>query len=400
MHSLSEISISDLHGSSTEKRYLITVGDSYFEANESTADLLSTLSRADSIDSGISEYASRHPECPHEQVSELVYNKLIPKLNNEAKPRRQFLYQRQIIPAEYIDRISDALSVLFRLPVMLALIVSGVALDVYFLASTPGLLAYGNRVDALTIVCVLLFMVGSSMLHEFGHAAASKHYGLRHGGIGFGLYINFPVLYTDVTSVWRLTRRQRCVVNIAGVYFQMIMLIFLIVIHLTTGNDTVRYMIAVTNIGFILTLNPFFKFDGYWLATDLLGVPNLRRRTKELLKYCLDRVLRRVSETPRPYILGIKSQAKIAAIVYAVVVNLFMGYYFLYIIPMFFCGFFESFPGETRELLVCMANRVMPPFALLHNIFSQLLFLSLILFMLYRMSAPRIRKIIGHYASA
>ena len=38
-------------------------------------------------------------------------------------------------------------------------------------------------------------------------------------------YITFPVFYTDVTDVWCLTRRQRVIVNLGGVYFQLIFLI-------------------------------------------------------------------------------------------------------------------------------------------------------------------------------
>ena len=54
------------------------------------------------------------------------------------------------------------------------------------------------------MVGLFIFMISSSFFHELGHAAACKYFGIRHGGIGFGLYLNFPVLYTDVTEVWKL----------------------------------------------------------------------------------------------------------------------------------------------------------------------------------------------------
>ena len=38
-------------------------------------------------------------------------------------------------------------------------------------------------------------------------------------------------------------------------------------------------------ISFIYDLNPFFKFDGYWITSDILGVPNLREKTKEIFTY-------------------------------------------------------------------------------------------------------------------
>lgn len=95
------------------------------------------------------------------------------------------------------------------------------------------------------VVGLLVFMLASSFFHELGHASACKYFGVRHGGIGFGLYLNFPVLYTDVTEVWKLNRAQRCVVNLAGVYFQSYWLIALLTAFLLTGNDILRYLILI-----------------------------------------------------------------------------------------------------------------------------------------------------------
>lgn len=118
----------------------------------------------------------------------------------------------------------------------------------------------------------------SSLFHELGHASACQFYNIRHGGIGFGLYLNFPVFYTDVSNTWTLPRKKRCIVNVAGVYFQILLLIPLLIIYFYTQNDILKYVTIMTNINFIITLNPFFKFDGYWLMTDLLGVANLRKK--------------------------------------------------------------------------------------------------------------------------
>lgn len=79
-------------------------------------------------------------------------------------------------------------------------------------------------------------------------------------------------------------------------------------------------------------------------------------------------------------------------IVYALAVNVFMGYYFLYIIPMFLYGFVGNFPAEVYQLTLCMSNNIMPPFALLRNMLSQILFLSLLVFMFYRMAYPVVMR--------
>lgn len=69
-----------------------------------------------------------------------------------------------------------------------------------------------------------------------------------------------------------------------------------------TGNDILRYLILIMNLGFAMTLNPFFKFDGYWIASDLLGVPNLRQRSLELFSYMWNRLKKRPIKQ-LPYLL-------------------------------------------------------------------------------------------------
>lgn len=139
----------------------------------------------------------------------------------------------------------------------------------------------------------------------------------------------------------------------------------------------------IMNLGFVMTLNPFFKFDGYWIASDLLGVPNLRQRSLELLGY-LYRHVRREPIGRKPYLLQIRPLEKYGLLAYSVVVNVFMGFYFCYAIPMFLYRFVRTFPDAVNELILYISNRMVPPFALLRNIGMQLIFLALIGYLVYR----------------
>lgn len=260
--------------------------------------------------------------------------------------------------------------------------------------TTDDLLSFNGQVTVYVIAGLLVFMLTSSLFHELGHASACKYYGLKHGGIGFGLYLNFPVFYTDVTEVWTLNRKKRCVVNIAGVYFQCYWLITLLVIFLLTGSEIVRYFILIMNLGFLMTLNPFFKFDGYWIASDILGVPNLRARSLELLSYWYS-LMRNCPIEKKPYLLQIRSLEKYGLLLYSIAVNVFMGFYFFYIIPTFFYRFVHTFPGKINELILYLSNNITPPFALLRNIGSQLLFLMLIGYFLYKLITPLVKRYVG-----
>ena len=136
-------------------------------------------------------------------------------------------------------------------------------------------------------------------------------------------------------------------------------------------------MILIINLGFLMTLNPFFKFDGYWIASDLLGIPNLRSRSKEWLLYVYKRI-RKQPVKEKPYLLYTTKIGRYGLLTYSIVVNLFMGYYFFYIIPKFLISFIHSFPSKVHQLILYLSNDITPPFALLRDVVAQLLLLLLI----------------------
>lgn len=382
MKEYEDIHIQAFSSASDESRYLIGCRGQYYEAGAVVANLITTLKEYGTEDEAIKAFLrNNNNRYTIEQIRDAIKKYIAPMQENKGGGK-QFLYQKEIMSAQHVDRFSDALKLLFNKYIMVSVIFVALTLDAVFFLTTKDLLTFSNKVNAYTIIGLLLFMLASSFFHELGHASACKRFGIKHGGIGFGLYLNFPVLYTDVTEVWKLDRSRRCVVNIAGVYFQLMCIIPIIVCFMLTDSDVLRYMIIIMNFGFVMTLNPFFKFDGYWMASDILGVPNLRQRSKEIIRYYINK-LRRRSIGEMPYMLRMKKKAKWGFAVYAIVVNLFMAYYFLYVLPLFIYNFALSFPMEAKQLIMYLANNVTPPFALLRNIGAQMLFFALIAYMVY-----------------
>ena len=382
MKEYEDIHIQTFSSASDEARYLIGCRGQYYEAGVVVANLITTLKEYGTEDEAIKAFLrNNNNRYTIEQIRDAIKKYIAPMQENKGGGK-QFLYQKEIMSAQHVDRFSDALKLLFNKYIMVSVIFVALTLDAVFFLTTKDLLTFSNKVNAYTIIGLLLFMLASSFFHELGHASACKRFGIKHGGIGFGLYLNFPVLYTDVTDVWKLDRSRRCVVNIAGVYFQLMCIIPIIICFMLTDSDVLRYMIIIMNFGFVMTLNPFFKFDGYWMASDILGVPNLRQRSKEIIRYYINK-LRRRSIGEMPYMLRMKKKAKWGFAVYAIVVNLFMAYYFLYMLPLFIYNFALSFPMEAKQLIMYLANNVTPPFALLRNIGAQMLFFALIAYMVY-----------------
>lgn len=384
MEDYNKIEIQQLATSSKENCYLLSCNGIYYEANVSIVELIKALQDNDSKEKAISFYIKKKQgKYTRIEITQLIDNYISPILNKtNSLNNKTFIYQKDLLPASTIDRFSDACTFIFRSPFMWIITITTLLLNIYFLFSTDSLLQLNEPIGIYGLIGLLTFIVTSSFFHELGHASACKHFGLRHGGVGFALYLNFPVLYTNVTEIWKLNRRQRCTVNLAGVYFQCILLSTLIIIHLITNNGIVKYMVLIMNLNFLITLNPFFKFDGYWIVSDVLGVPNLRDRSKDLLIYFYRRI-RRQPITGTPFLMQISKTERYSLLVYSILVNLFMGFYFFYIIPRFLYSFMRSFPGQMEDLILYISNRVSPPFALIHNIGAQLLSLALIVYVLF-----------------
>jgi len=116
-----------------------------------------------------------------------------------------------------------------------------------------------------------------------GHASATRRYGARPAEIGFGLYLIFPVFYCNVTEAWRLPRLQRIVISAGGSYFQLLATASLVPFQLGSGSDVLTLVIAANLVSVLVNVNPFFKFDGYWMYSDFFAIPNLRERASALM---------------------------------------------------------------------------------------------------------------------
>ncbi|MBO5187378.1 MAG: hypothetical protein J6B91_10145 [Prevotella sp.] len=392
---LQQLTVHPFPTASKHETFLLEADGRFFEIGKDTAELLKYLQKNGVEQENIRRYVEEHDGKPKKEEIEnflVTFEKrLDANENSNGNRKKSFLYHKDFISATMLGRYSNILKHLF-FPEVIGIVVSVfVGLEAAYFLYFRNILEH-TPINVYLIAGLYLFLAFSSLIHEFGHAAACKYYNLPHGNIGFGLYLNLPVFYTDVTHVWKLSCKQRCIVNFGGVYFQMILLIPLITIAIIEENGILDYMILLMNFNFALTFNPFFKFDGYWMMTDLLGIPNLRKKGNEWMKYLFDKV-RGIKRTEHPYFLSLAPWAKWGLVGYTIVVNLFFFFYFFYVIPRFFIHFYQAFPERFQQLMTELSYQQMPSWGNLQQIILQLLFFFLFLYMTYKMVLPLIRKL-------
>jgi len=142
-----------------------------------------------------------------------------------------------------------------------------------------------RQLSPITYLLLYLIIPIKGLFHELGHLSACRRYGSHPGALGIAIYMIFPAFYADVSDAWRLPRRQRLVVDLAGMYFELLTTLVFFGLYWRTGILASLWAIIAIDMSLVSNLNPMFKLDGYWILTDLAGIPNLHTRLGEYLRY-------------------------------------------------------------------------------------------------------------------
>jgi putative peptide zinc metalloprotease protein len=155
-----------------------------------------------------------------------------------------------------------------------------------------------------------LALVASKLLHEMGHAFFCRKFGGEVHTLGVMMLVFTPVPYVDVTSSWSLrSRRQRVLVGAAGMIVELFLAALCVQLWARTGAGAMHAVcfniMFITSVStLIFNLNPLLRFDGYYILTDLLGLPNLAQRAGMHLKHLWKRWVWGLKNSRSPAVKG------------------------------------------------------------------------------------------------
>lgn len=195
-----------------------------------------------------------------------------------ANPLLALRLRLPLVPERAHRILSTALTPLFWPPVVAAVLATFAAADIWLFTSQGSKLVEGlqtviNEPHLLLVLTGLTLAAGG--FHELGHAAAARYGGARPGAMGAGIYIVWPVFYTDVSDTYRLDRRGRLRTDLGGVYFNLISAIVAATLFATTGYGPLLILAVLLQFETLRQFLPFVRLDGYYVMSDLAGVPNL-----------------------------------------------------------------------------------------------------------------------------
>lgn len=148
---------------------------------------------------------------------------------------------------------------------------------------------------------VIFFAV--KIVHEFGHAITCKRFGGEVHEMGFMFILFAPFLFCNVTDSWMAKKSHRILIGAAGILVELFIACVAAWLWVITQPGlfnqicfNTMFLCSVSTIFF--NANPLMKFDGYYIVTDALEIPNLRQKSNQYVTHWAQRWLLGIKDAP------------------------------------------------------------------------------------------------------
>ncbi len=216
-----------------------------------------------------------------------------------------FLRVPLVRPAAFLQRTLPLVARLWSLPMRVLWALMGLAggylvmrqWDTFAATFADLLTLQGAAAYAVAIVLV-------KVAHECGHAYAATRFGCPVPTMGVAVMLGVPMLYSDTTASWRLPQRSaRVLIDAAGMLAELAVAVLATFLWVFLPDGPLRgavFVLATSSwvMSLVVNLNPFMRFDGYYLLSDAVGLPNLQPRAFALARWHLREVLLGLGDAP------------------------------------------------------------------------------------------------------
>jgi putative peptide zinc metalloprotease protein len=174
-----------------------------------------------------------------------------------------------------------------------------------FQAKLPGFNSFFAAQNWLLMAGVLCV---TKIIHEFGHGMSCKHFGGECHEMGIMFLVLTPCLYCNVSDSWMLPNRwHRAAIGAAGMYVEVVMASIATFIWWFSEPGFLNYLclnvMFVSSVSTIMfNANPLMRYDGYYILSDILEIPNLRQKASTILNRKLGKLCLGLEEPDDPFL--------------------------------------------------------------------------------------------------
>ena len=266
-------------------------------------------------------------------------------------------------PDRLLTRMAPLARALFN-PIVLVLWIVAMALAGLSAASNWGPITAYAGVHTLTPSFLLLLWLSYPFIkavHELGHGLAVKAWGGEVRETGVSLLLLVPVPFVDASAASTFPEKhRRAVVGAAGIMVELFLAALALFIWSNVQDGLVRETaFVVMLVGSVSTLlfngNPLLRFDGYYVLSDLLDMPNLAPRSNAYIGYLVQRYVLKVDNALSPVTARGEPSALFG---YAVLSYAYR--WFVAGLIVFWCGSYSFWLGMAAGAMVLFSMVVKP----------------------------------------
>lgn len=148
------------------------------------------------------------------------------------------------------------------------------------------------------------------LFHELGHAYATKIAGGEVHELGVMVLVFAPVPYVDASaSIAFRSKWRRILVGLAGMLTELFIAALAMFAWTLVEPGIVRSLcfqtVLIAGVSTVVfNINPLLRFDGYYVLSDLLEIPNLGARSTRRWSWLTERYVFGVQDNPPPLAAG------------------------------------------------------------------------------------------------
>ena len=257
------------------------------------------------------------------------------------EPPMSLRHRKALLSEGTVNALSRPLVWLHRSFVTAVVLLTVVAFDVWLFGvhGVAGPLRSAIY-DPTLLLGVLASVIVATVFHELGHTSACRHGGGRPGVMGVGLYLVWPAFYCDVTDAYRLNRAARLRTDLGGVYFNLIFALLAGAAYFATGEEAILLAAVIQHVIMLQQLLPLLRFDGYYVLTDLTGVPDILSRIRPIFRSLLPR------RKPDPQVTALKPGVRFVVTAYLLALVPVLLFLFAWVVigaPRLLATVYDSF---------------------------------------------------------